>query len=372
MVGFCGALDHEGGMVSLDTLKRICGLHGAGSAFIGREYGVLCDGESNLSGDIMPFTVRYNKSLYTVAVVADRRKKGGADLARAVIEGYIEEGEEYINRLDTSYALALYDGRCGELLLAKGHSGDKPLFYTVWNKAIYFSSSIRPLMRLWGGRVRISKKILTSYIDSTPTALPEGLFLDIVPVRAGHRVICSRFGHSDITTLPCVYGGGISTREGNEIPVGGKGDLRRDLTDALFAFDYPQFDCHMPYLLAYLRECGERKLRSVTVQDTALGLGEEYSVERAERLGSYFDVRVRVTPAKNVRVSTRTLKAMSKELDSILGEYLGDGDNVLHKLFTDDYFCRLDGAKPSEEIIRKKALLCQTAMWFQRFDLVLQ
>lgn len=373
MIGFCGALDIEGGAVSLGELKRICGLHGVGSAYIGKEYGVLCDGEKNLTGGIMPFTVRYNNSLYTVAIITDRKKGTEADVAREVIEGYMEEGEEYINRLDMPYAMALYDGRCGELLLTKGHFGDKPLFYTVWNKAVYFCSSLRPLIRLWGGCVRVNKNKLTEYIDGAPTVLPEGLFCDIRPVRAGHRVICTRFGQSDITTPPLICSERTcAIHGGEELCHSGCPDMRRELTDALYAFDYPQFDYYMAGMLSRLRECRQHKQRSICVCDDALLYGSEYSAERAERLGNYFEVHISTAQAKSVRINTRTLKAMNRGLDKILDQYLCDEDNVLHKLFGADYFCRLNNAKPTDLTVRKKALLCQTAMWFERFDLVLQ
>ncbi|MBQ9112845.1 MAG: hypothetical protein IJY08_04615 [Clostridia bacterium] len=372
MIGFCGALDFERGAVSFSMLKKMCGLHGAGCAFVGREYGILCDGERNFSGDVMPFTARYNKSLYTAAIIADAHGRGKTGLSQSLVEGYLEEGEEYIHRLEFSYALALYDGRCGELLLAKGHRGDKPLFYTVWDKTVYFASAIRPLMRLWGGCVRVSKKVLIAHIDGDCGSLPDGLFCDIKPVRAGHSIICSRFGQSDVATLPGVYTHDVMMSQAGEIPSANcKKDIRRALTDALFAFDYPQFDCYMPSFMAHLENAKARRLRSVCLQDATLGLDEEYAAERAERLGKAAEISVSPVATGSDPLSTRVLKAMDKELDRILSEYRSDPTSILNDLFGQEYFDELNEQKGLRSRIRKKGMLCQTAMWFDSFNIVL-
>ncbi len=373
MFGFCGCLNFERGAVEFSVLKRMCGLHSVGCAFINKEYGVLCDGVADLSESVLqPVTVRYNNSLFTAAVISDRHIHAGGSLAQAVLEGYIEEGEEYVRRLDFPYALALYDGRCGELLLAKGHAGDKPLFYTVKDGAVYFASSLRPLLRLYGGCVRINKRILKKHLEGGYTHLPEGLFCDISSVRAGHSLLCSRLGQSDVPTLRGMYAFDSFPDSRGDVPsLSARADMRRALTDALFAFDYPQFDCYMPSLMEYLSAAKSRGVSHVRVGDPTAVLCSEYAAERADRLGTLWDVEITSVPAPSDASAKKSLKSMEKELDGILGEYIGSHECILRRL-TDTESIEAIGEEKSIPLrIRKKGMLCQTAMWFESFNLVL-
>lgn len=370
MIGFCGALTFSGDSVRLTELKRMSGLHGAGCAFVCREFGVLCDGERSFLADNMPLTIECNGGLYTVAMLSDRLT-GKDKLARSVIERYIEEGDEYLKSLEYSYALALYDGRCGELWLSKGYRGDKPLFYSVRGETVYFASSLLALMRLWGGCVRVSKKELKSHLSGEYGEMPYGLFCDIRPVRAGHSLICSRFGQSEIATPQGVY----SSVEGEPahckcVPDSQDVPLRRVLTDSLFAFGYPQFDCYMPRLWAYLlgEEC--RRRGAVCICDVTRERSRAYSTERAERLGRAAGVRITLASAADLSMGRRILKNMNRELDVILSEYLLDKGCVLYSLFDSEYFDALMTQRPSEETLRLKGMLCQTAMWRECFNIV--
>lgn len=373
MFGFCGCLNFERGAVELSVLKRMCGLHSVGCAFINKEYGVLCDGVDALSEPaLQPVTVRYNNALFTAAVLSDRHVRSGGSLAEAVLEGYIEEGAEYVRRLDFPYALALYDGRCGELLLAKGHAGDKPLFYTVKDGAVYFASSLRPLVRLYGGCVRINKRILKKHLEGEYTNLPEGLFCDIFSVRAGHSLLCSRLGQSDVPTLRGVYAfDSFSDSRGDVVPLSARADMRRALTDALFAFDYPQFDCYMPSLMEYLSAAKSRGARHARVGDPTAVLCSEYAAERADRLGTLWDVEIMSVPAPSDAWAKKSLKSMEKELDGILGEYLSSHECILRRLTDTESIESIGEEKSIPLRIRKKGMLCQTAMWFESFNLVL-
>jgi asparagine synthetase B (glutamine-hydrolysing) len=134
---FCGALNFEDRAVSFSDLKKMYGPRRGGTAFVNREIGIICD------SDVQPLTVSYNSSLYTAAIVSSLPiAQSTQNLAQSVLGGYFEEGDSYVRRMDFPFALALYDSRCGELLLSKGAVGDKALFYTQRDGTVYFASSI--------------------------------------------------------------------------------------------------------------------------------------------------------------------------------------------------------------------------------------
>ena len=366
MIGFCGALDITQRSVEFSLLRRMSGLHSTGCAFINKEFGVLCDGGWGQSGEcFQPVTVKYNNSLYTAAMIMDIAARGlETSTAEAILEGYFEEGEEYFRRLDFSYALALYDGRCGELLLCKGYKGDKPLFYTVKDGATYFASSYLPLFRLYGGCIRVNKKTLISYVLSeAPRGLPDGLFCDIISLPPGGSLLCSAFGQSLVKGESA--GADSSSGEILTSPYTRKKDIRRILTDALFAFGYPQFDSLMPSAVSSIKNCSAKEccLPSLDAPMT-------YLSERAERLGRAWGVDVRYALDSDFRQAGRELRAIEREIEDIFDGLCEDGTSIVNRVFSPEFLEIVRNQKALPQRIRQMALVCQTQIWGESFNIV--
>ena len=375
MIGFCGALDFDKRQVKFSELKKMCGLHGVGSAFINGEFGIICDGVWDFDSlSLQPVTVSYNNALYTAAVVVPAEIRGmEGNTAQGVLEGYFEEGDEYIRRLDFSYALALYDGRCGELLLVKGGKGDKALFYTQKDGTLYFSSSLRPLFRLYGGCVRVNRRVLLEHIKGGYSPIPDGLFEDIHYIRASHSLLCSRFESKEIPF--CSVSVSFSDKKILTPPevlyFSKKTDMRKILTDALFAFDYPQFDYMLPLMLPYSESAGKGELGNIVIGDPIKCLREEYSLERADRIGGLWGVDILVVQTDEEPISARELKAIEKQIDIILDEYRKIPTCVLANLEDSELLGVINDEKDIKLRIRRKGMLVQTAMWFECYNLVL-
>lgn len=371
MIGFCGALNLAGNSVSFAVLKRMSGLHSAGCAFINEEFGILCDcaGEQTLQ----PVTLSYNGYLYTAAIVAPASMcPDDGNVAQGILEGYFELGEEFINRLDFPYALALYDGRRGELLLAKGHRGDKALFYTVRDETLYFASSIRPLIRLYGGCVYVSEKILLSHLTSNCQEMPNGLFSDIHLIRHGQSLFCSRLGY-DIIPTPCgAYTYGKTEKAPKEASeLSKRTDMRRILTDALFAFGYPQFDCFMPSVLSCIKALCESGTTEICFCDALKNDYGAYALERAERIGEFIGTELYSAVSEKSLPSKKELKFIDAELDKILEEYLVKPQGMFLKL-TESGIANVIKEQTNLPLrIRQKGMLIQTAMWFDTYNIVL-
>ena len=372
MIDFCGALDFEKNEISFSTLKRMCGLHGAGSAYIKDEFGILCQADSKGNADL-PVTLSHNGALYTAAISSDislvDERKG---LAEGILEGYFEVGEEFVHRLGFSYALSLYDGRCGELWLSKGHLGDKSLYYTEQGSTLYFSSALRPLIRLYGGCVRVSERVLLSYLSGDTQVLPTDLFCDIRPIRRGQSLFCSRLGRRMIQT-PCgVYLGKSDSKGQSNILRYDKGtDMRRVLTDALFAFEYPQFDATIPAILSALYEAKRTNSDTLCIYDPLISTDGDYACERTERLGRLFGVDLNGEVTDTGYVSARELKMIDKALNPIFEECVASAQGafaaLLEKIGTEE----IREEKNIPLRIRRKGMVIQTRMWLDTYNLVL-
>ena len=343
---------------------------GAGCAFINGEYAVLCFGESGESAFLQPVTVKYNNALYTAVIIADSGACGDERrIAESVLAGYIEVGEEYLRRLDFAFSLALYDQRCGELLLLRGGSGEKSLFYTVKGGAIYFSSSLACLMRLYGGCVQIDKNVLREYIKGDYSPLPDGLFKDILSIKAGRGILCTRWGINEV-----YMDQSVNTVKWNAeyelLGFSAKTDMMMALTDSLFAFGYPQFDFTVPAMLQMIsnaRELGERR---IYVEEIAITDNAQYFLERYESFYRMWGVEIVGVRSDKKAANTRVLRGMDKAIDMILKDFCANPTCILHQLGEDV----LDSAVGENDLvlkIRKKALLCQCALWFEKFNVVL-
>jgi len=64
-----------------------------------------------------------------------------------VLNSYLKWGKDFVNYLDGQFAIALYDGRKKELILARDPMGIKPLYYSYHKEKLFFSSEIKSLVK---------------------------------------------------------------------------------------------------------------------------------------------------------------------------------------------------------------------------------
>lgn len=83
------------------------------------------------------------------AWLAERGQTVVKDTDVAVIPGlYLELGDEFVERLQGAFALALYDPRNGRLILARDRTGERPLFYWIRDGVVGFASELSGLLSI--------------------------------------------------------------------------------------------------------------------------------------------------------------------------------------------------------------------------------
>ena len=368
MNGFCGAFNLSRDAVNFSVLRRIRCSQGGGCAFMNNEFGILCDGVpmGKEADRWQPTTVRYNNALYTSAIIMDNAGEGiEANTSSALLEGYLEEGERYFNRLDFAYALVMYDGRCGELMLRKGYRGDKPLFYTLRDNTLYFSTSLQSILKLYGGCVKVNKKALDRFIFDAPSPQPQNLFYNISYLGVGEMLICSSFGYDVVRRDGANdLSRGEVQRVLPHVSYAKDGDMDKILTDALFVFGYPQFDCHMPSLMWAVRTADRDKVYGI--DDRLYCEYKDYAVYRAERVGAAFGVDVFPLSEVRSRPSARELRLMDRAIDRLLD---GNKDD-LEGLFDRSLIYAARDEKNIPLRIRRKGMMYQTVIWRRHFNIV--
>lgn len=88
----------------------------------------------------------YNyQRLRTELIARGRSFRGNAD-TEVILHGYAEWGEQFIQRLEGMFAIALWDGPMDRLLLIRDRMGVKPLYYHAESGRIAFASEVQALV----------------------------------------------------------------------------------------------------------------------------------------------------------------------------------------------------------------------------------
>lgn len=292
--------------------------------------------------------------------------------AELALECYFAFGRSFADVLGGAYALAIFDEERGEVILARDGDGRKPLFYATDGERMAFSSEIKGLLRFQHGGVRVDIGRLRAYWLSPVGSLGgESLYRDIYVLPAGYCGVYSGMGMSLFPQERGLEGEEKESLRDVITPPAfcpDEAELSRLLTELLFAFDYPQFDCLAPSVLLVAEDAKKRKKRTVCFEDGTLCMSIEYARERVDRLCHLSGVELRsVTPKGNL-ISDREYKKM----DRVLGKMIENLDQrLLCRLFGESYRSVLAEEKNIAKRIRMKGILWQSVLWVQSYPILL-
>lgn len=150
-------------------------------------------------GDYL-YHIVYNGEIYNLKTLRqslferDVIPKTSSD-TEIILLSYLTFGPEFINRLDGIFAFAIYDEHHKTLTLYRDSFGVKPLFYTVCQGTLIFSSELKGLFCFPGVKARLDKNGLNEIFGIGPARTPgSGVFMDIHELKPGTCLTCSSFG----------------------------------------------------------------------------------------------------------------------------------------------------------------------------------
>ena len=114
--------------------------------------------------------------------------------SETILHLYEERGLDFVNELEGDYAIALWDARREQLVLARDRVGVKPLYFYHQGGRFIFASEIKAILRHPAVTPEINEESLYHYLTFLATPAPQTLFRDIKKLSAGHLLIVKRDG----------------------------------------------------------------------------------------------------------------------------------------------------------------------------------
>lgn len=103
-----------------------------------------------------------------------------------LIHGYEEWGDDLWNRLDGMFALALWDARRRELILARDPFSIKPLYYAQRGETVLFASELKSLLASGLVHRELNYAALSDFFTYFYTPGPATIVKDVSHVKPGH------------------------------------------------------------------------------------------------------------------------------------------------------------------------------------------
>jgi asparagine synthase (glutamine-hydrolysing) len=138
------------------------------------------------------YTIVYNGELYNTDELRDDLKAKGHTFqttcdTEVILIGFIEYGPSFVKELNGIFAFAIADERTNELYLFRDRFGIKPLFYSLIEDTLIFSSEIKGIFEHPFTHPQVDIKGLNEIFSIGPAKTPGlGVFKDVDEVLPGY------------------------------------------------------------------------------------------------------------------------------------------------------------------------------------------
>ena len=375
-----GVIDFKDGAIDfsmLDGIRKATCLRGRekSSAYIDVGVGMFCNMDEFVKEE-QPLIA--DRRGYKTVFLMDSPYVDGV----SAFEKYRCMGVDFLGLIDAPFAVAVYDSERRMLLLARDREGKKPLFYFARAGRVCFSSESKGILESIGGAVKVDGGALALHMISTAGVFgASDIYRDVREVCAGECVLFTESGMSrfffrkNLSQKPLLrkklFKGKSGILEGYDGIEGS--EVASSLSDALVAFDFPQFHSEMPKLCRLFSSMKNNGIRAFRYKDYIKRATDGYSNEIDDRLGNFYGVVAsgvisKVSPDRQEQIFDE-----NKRTYEILQElfYNIRGTAFLDRFFGSkgrEYFLRLVDKKSikkedTDMRIRTLGMLCQLPEW---------
>lgn len=141
----------------------------------------------------------FNGEIYNFCELADELKRAGHRFtsrtdSEVLLHGWEEWGEDLLPRLNGMFAIALWDDRAKELILARDRYGKKPLYYWRHGAGLAFASEQRAFRHHPDFSGHINLRAVSRYLLYEYVPAPHALFEGLAKLPPGHLLRFSTSG----------------------------------------------------------------------------------------------------------------------------------------------------------------------------------
>lgn len=136
-------------------------------------------------------SIVYNGEIYNMKqlrseLIAEGMTFETSSDTEVILNGYWLHGTGFFQRLNGIFAFAIWEAGEHRLLLCRDRLGVKPLFYAVFEGALYFASELKGILTVPGFEAKLDREGLCEVFALGPAKTPgKGVFRGICEVRAG-------------------------------------------------------------------------------------------------------------------------------------------------------------------------------------------
>lgn len=143
---------------------------------------------SDESGEVW---ITYNGEIYNFLELRAQLEARGHRFrshcdTEVVLRLYLERGESFVRELNGIFALAIYDRRHNQLVLARDPLGVKPLYYAAQNGKFAFASEIKALLRVDAVEREVDWQAIYDYFSFLYVPSPRTAFRAVAQLPAAH------------------------------------------------------------------------------------------------------------------------------------------------------------------------------------------
>jgi len=154
-----------------------------------------------MASDDMKVWISYNGQVYNFRELrrnlADKGHSFRSDSdTEVVLKSYLEWGIGGFKKFFGMFALAIWDGRTGELILARDQIGIKPLYYSYSGGNLIFASELKALMAFKSFTRDIDPEAIPLFLHYQYVPAPRTIFKNTYKLAPGH---CLRFNGRELS-----------------------------------------------------------------------------------------------------------------------------------------------------------------------------
>lgn len=124
--------------------------------------------------------------------------------SETIVHGYEQWGQEFLQRLAGMFAIALWDERTSQLLLARDRLGKKPLVTAHFGNRLYFASEAKAILALPGIPRKLCPRALHDYLVLQYVPAPRSIFRGFEKLLPGAMRIIRADCPADAAAAPLV------------------------------------------------------------------------------------------------------------------------------------------------------------------------